>query len=284
MRRTRARQHTRTNADISVTLSTHLCRCLLPLQTTIAAEPTITPLLLSAWSANSTKPMISDAVTDLFERLLALSTASCISVQVRVLLVIESIFAASTASVAVSGTLGAALDLLKFVLLAVEQHTRALKGPDAVVTSPSANEKTAAPEYLHPLLFSTLLPRTLTLLLHTDDHSLVEVGTTVLTAFLRIDSAQVAVTLIPVVLPGAPSGSAPVSMTGLQLLCTIIAQFLNPALDDKIAHNVGNLIVQVVFSLGTAIGEQNVKELIKAGTRTHTRARPPALLCPRRFT
>jgi hypothetical protein len=260
------------------------CFCFLRcLQTTISAEPTITPLLLSAWSANATASHICDGVTDIFDRLLALTAATCISVQVQVLPVLQSIFVQNQQQVAVSGTTAAALDLLKSVLLSVEKHTRAMKaaqGGDTTV-APSAAGPSAAPELLHPLLFSSLLPLTLTLILHTDDHDLIEVGTTVLTAYLRIDSAQVAAAAVPTLLPGASAGTAPTPMTGLQLLCTIINQFLNPALDDRIAHNVGNLIVQFVFSLGPALGEPNIKELIKAGeVNTHTDTQPDLFLFP----
>lgn len=219
---------------------------------------------------------------DILENLLSLSGPCCTSVQVRVLPALVQIMQANQHNVAVSGTVQAALDLLQHVLLSVEKHTRALRlaagsapasaaGPASPSSAPSA-----APEFLHPLLFSELLPLTLALLVHTDDRSLIEVGTTVLTAFLRVDSARVAAAHVSVVLPGSAAGTAPAPVGGLQLLCIIINQFLNPALDDKVAHNVGNLIVQLVFSLGGALGEPVLKDLIRAVVaRLHSSTYPP---------
>lgn len=242
-------------------------------QTTIAAEPTLTPLLLQAWSANATKPSISESIVDILENLLALSPQACISIQMAVLPALVQILQAEQRNVAVTGTVQAALDLLKAVLLSVEAHTRSqaalaagAAGPASGAASPgSPGVPSALPEFLHPLLFSDLLPLVLALLMHTDDHSMLEVGTTVLTAYLRVDCNRVAGAQVSLVMPGSPAGSAPVTVGGLQLLCTLLNQFLNPSLDDKVAHNVGNLIVQFVFSLGGALGEANVKELMKAG-------------------
>ena len=238
----------------------------------------MTPLLLAAWSANATKSSISESIVDIFENLLALSPQACISIQVAVLPALVQILQAEQRHVAVTGTVQAALDLLKAVLLSVEAHTRAQAAlaagaagaaAGAAVSPASPGVPSALPEFLHPLLFSDLLPLTLALLMHTDDHSLLEVGTTVLTAYLRVDCNRVAGAQVTLVMPGAPAGSAPVTLSGLQLLCTLLQQFLNPSLDDKIAHNVGNLIVQFVFSLGGALGEANVKELMKAGQCPH---------------
>ena len=232
---------------------------------TIAAEPTITPLLLRAWSANSNAPNVCEGVTDIFNRLLSFNTSTCTSVQVQVLPVLQQIFVSAEANAVLSGTIGVALELLKSVLLNIEKHTRALHQTNSTV-----NGSSAAPQLLHPLLFSTILPHVLNFVLHTDDHDAIHTGTTTLTAYLRIDANQVANISMPVVLPGSPAGTAPTPMTGLQVLCALINQLLNPALSDQVAHNVGSLIIQVVFSLGGVLGEANVKELIKGGRSQHT--------------
>jgi hypothetical protein len=204
-------------------------------------------------------------VTDALEQLLEVCPETCVSVQTKVLPVLAEIFKQYQQDVAVSGTAGAALSLVQHVLLSIEKHTRAIKeaqGKQGSVTSPG-KESSAAPELIHPALFSDLLPITLQMvLLNTDDHDLIEVSTHVLTAYLRIDSAKVAAINMPIIL--AP-GTQPTQMNGVQILCAIINLFLQPSMDDKVAHNCGTLIVQVVLSFGSILGEANIRELIKGG-------------------
>lgn len=206
------------------------------------------------------------------DRLLRLSPASCVSVQLSVLPALVHILQASKNNVAVSGTVTCALDMLKHVLLAVEAHTRDLRGPAAAAASAAAPSSpstvpSAAPELLSPLLFSELLPLTLTLLMRTDDGDLIEIGMKVLSAYLRVDAQRVqACVLPPVLLPGAPARSAPTAnVGGLQALCVLVQTFLQPSLDDMTAHNVGSLVVQLVFSCGAVLGDQNVQQIVNAG-------------------
>ncbi len=222
----------------------------------------------------------------MMESLLRLSPASCTSVQVRVLPALVAILQAERGNVAVSGTVRAALELLKLVLFSVETHTRELRAAAspsgaAGASSPGSPSTvpSAAPELLHPLLFSELLPLTFNLLLKTDDHDIIQLGTMVLAAFLRVDSSRVVSCVVSTILPGSPAGSAPQSLGGLQLLCTIVNQFLNPALDDRVAYNVGTLVVQLVFSCGAQLGDGNVKELVKAGQLPLLLLLPCCLLC-----
>jgi hypothetical protein len=232
-------------------------------QTSIAAEPTLTPLLLAAWSSNATVSLVAEGMVDVLQALLDLSPQACTSVQVNMLPTLVTILRQDQANVAVTGTVRSALELLQHVLLKAEKHKRKLAEQAAAAAGNAS--AVAIPELLHPLLFSDLLPLSLTLLLHTDDHGLIEVGTPVLAAYLRADAARVSAASVPVVMPGAPQGSQPTPASGLQLLCVIVNQLLNPALEDQLANNVGTLVVQLVFSCGAQLGEANLKELIKAG-------------------
>lgn len=124
-----------------------------------------------------------------------------------------------------SGTVGNALDLLKIIVTACGTHNQ-----------PPPSE-----------FFNNLVTILTQLITTCDDHSVIDSAVMCLTSFLAVCDAN------------AGSDST------LQAVCSILPRLLDPEhVEDEAAAAVGGLATQLIFRLGSRLGQQNIDQLVQA--------------------
>lgn len=174
-------------------------------EVTIRMEPTVTPILLNFWQSRLNDPLVLGDVLDLFESFAKLPETHS-SLLGSLLPVIVSVI--SNPNGHESGIVETMVDLLQ--LLVVN-----MKAPYS------------------PVLFNGVLPLLFRLVSHTDDHSVLQSGATVLRSYVQVAPNDVATW---------SDGNG----NGLQQILSVIGKLLNSDLPDSAVLYAGPLVSSVV--------------------------------------
>lgn len=186
----------------------------------------LVPLLLRTWSMNAADHIVTEGIVEIMETMAGVP-ACCNRVQELALPTVLNIL--NSQQQHYSGTIEAAVDLLASLLKASEKLN--------VVP--------------HASFLNDVLPLVLNTVLASDDTSVLESGTLLLTHYVRI-------------LPGPVAQASFRGTPVLAVLCDTVSKLLSPELSDAAARAVGGLVTQMVFKLSEKLGQDNVAHLIKA--------------------
>jgi hypothetical protein len=210
-------------------------------ESTTLHAPVLIDNVLEAWSRNSNNPYVPPLMTPIFQGLAKIPEVLPIA-QERIGAVINEIFADPSSRD--NGLVESCADLMSHLMM-------------------------DAPWPLPPLFLDSLLPQLFSIMLHTVDNGMLQVGCTTLIALVRC--AKLHLAEYPVVI-------GDVSATGLEFVVMTIDRVLNgPELNDFAAIFVGPLISKLIDTCASLLGDR-VESILQSVVLRLERAETPSLI------